>query len=366
MCQISSEPDARAIAEEVLLVNGSIKSMLAVVAFAAATVVAADAVLGRIVVLPRLEYETSDAIRDYKRGDPDVLILGSSYARSLIPFAHWLGEQTPGLQAQIVPIEDGRFYSYNWLLEHRLAPLIDEVDEAGRRVRSHLRHFVLVTNPYDMCGNDRPYPNLPARAWDVGDYLGDVLAHGVTPYNNNFIDQLLNEWGVHSTLLRDRGRFHVIRDLRERISPRSAQVLADEEAIRVAGWTTGSEGWSDLTSPNSQCRQRDQRDALEKILQYVGEHQLDVTIVLWPTLPKALSPTLIAQNDYYRVTMEGYAQKYGVRVVSLQDAKVVLDSDFRKDLDHLEPWGNEKVKQWALVGPFKHLAELAKGAHELR
>jgi hypothetical protein len=52
--------------------------------------------------------------------------------------------------------------------------------------------------------------------------------------------------------------------------------------------------------------------------------------------------------------------------VSLQDAKVVLDSDFRKDLDHLEPWGNEKVKQWALVGPFKHLAELAKGAHELR
>jgi hypothetical protein len=64
--------------------------------------------------------------------------------------------------------------------------------------------------------------------------------------------------------------------------------------------------------------------------------------------------------------MEGYAQKYGVRVVSLQDAKVVLDSDFRKDLDHLEPWGNENVKQWALVGPFKHLAELAKGAHELR
>lgn len=343
--------------------SGSIKSIIAVFVFAVMTVVAADALLGRIVVFPALEYETSDAIRDYKRGDPDALVLGSSYARSFIPFARWLGDQAPGLQMQVVPIEGGRYFAYDWLIQHRLAPLMDEADVHGKHVRLKLRHFVLVTNPWDACGSDDPYPNLPARAWGLGDYAKDLLAHGATSYNNNFIDQLVNEHTGSSALMRDRGHFRIVRSFGEVLRPKSEERLNQLEAERLAWWTAMLEDSTDLAAgtAHSRCQSEGELAALDRILRFATERHLDISLVLWPTYPSALSPALVASGNRFRSIMEDYAARYGARVVSLQDAKLLQDADFRKDFDHLKRQGDEKVRQWAATGPFRYLVELAGG-----
>lgn len=341
--------------------SGSIKSILALVVSAVVTVVAADVLLGRIVVFPPLEYETSDAIHDYERANPDILVLGSSYARSFLPFASWLSEQKPGLVMQVVPIEGGRFSAYDWLLRNRLADLTDELGPQGQRVRPKLKHFILVTNPWDVCGNDDPYPNLPARAWALGDYAKDLFLNGVTTYNNNYIDQIVNEHMSHSTLLRDRGHSRITHEVGDLLRSKSPEERARVESERLRLWTVMLEQYTDLHASDNLCRTKDELAALQGILGFAKEHQLAVTLVLWPTYPSALSPALVASGQRFRTMMEGYASMYGAKVVNLQDTPLLEDADFRRDFDHLQAQGDEKVKQWAIEGPFRSLAVLAGG-----
>ena len=326
-----------------------VKSLLLVAAAAVLTVVALDVLIGRTVPLPHAEYETVEALADYAAGDPEVLVLGSSHARSLMRLRDWYADQAPPLRMAVMPIEGGKLYAYDWLLEHRLQPLIDARRDDGSAVRGRLRELVLVTNYWDACGAGKEYPNLPARAWALSDYLADFAQHGATAYNTNYIDQRWNELTAGSTLIRDRGAWRIIRTLREKIRPRSEEHLAR--------WVAMIEE-NDLAGPS--CDSRTQVAAFDRILAFARERGLRTTIVLWASIPRAQTAGTIAVADHYRDLVLARAGE--ARVIDLRPARVLADEDYRADLDHLHPSGHEKLRQWFLAGPFADLADRGAGA----
>lgn len=334
-----------------------VKSLLLVAAAAVLTVVALDVLIGRTVPLPHTEYETVEALADYAAGDPEVLVLGSSHARSLMRLRDWYADQAPPLRMAVMPIEGGKLYAYDWLLEHRLQPLIDARRDDGSAVRGRLRELVLVTNYWDACGAGKEYPNLPARAWALSDYLADFAQHGATAYNTNYIDQRWNELTAGSTLIRDRGAWRIIRTLREKIRPRSEEDIARTDAEHLARWVAMIEE-NDLAGPS--CDSRTQVAAFDRILAFARERGLRTTIVLWASIPRAQTPGTIAVADHYRDLVLARAGE--ARVIDLRPARVLADEDYRADLDHLHPSGHEKLRQWFLAGPFADLADRGAGA----
>lgn len=334
-----------------------VKSLLLVAAATALTVAALDVLIGRAVPLPHAEYETVEALADYAAGDPDVLVLGSSHARSLMRLGDWYANQAPPLHLATMPIEGGKLYAYDWLLEHRLRPLIDARGEDGRPLRGRLRELVLVTNYWDACGAGKEYPNLPARAWALSDYLADFAQHGATAYNTNYIDQRWNELTAGSSLIRDRGAWRIVRTLRERVRPRSAEDIARTDAEHLARWVAMIEE-NDLAGPT--CDSHTQVAALDRILAFARERGLRTTIVLWASIPRAQTASTIAVADRYRDLV--LARAGDADVIDLRPARVLSDDDYRADLDHLHPSGHEKLRQWFLAGPFADLATRGAGA----
>jgi hypothetical protein len=312
---------------------------------------AADVVFGRIVHVPAPEYETADAVDDYQHSKPEVLILGSSYVRSFAPLARALRELPRPLQTSVVPIEGGRFLAYEWVLRQRLLPLIDEQDSSGVAVRPPLKHMVLVTSYWDMCGGD-DYPNIPARAWGFSDYLRDLAANGATSFNANYPDQRWNELTRFSTLSRDRGVGRILRGLRERINPKGEQERQASEARSLDGWI-GMVVAGDMARPECQMQQQD--EALTAIMEFTKERNIQLTFVLWPLVPKAVTPESLVVTDRFKAHLIERAGRYGARVLDFQENSPLTNDDFRKDLDHLEPWGDKKISQWALRGPLRFL-----------
>ncbi|MFT3924994.1 MAG: hypothetical protein QM778_20835 [Myxococcales bacterium] len=334
------------------MASGSVKSLLVVALSAVAFVALADVALGRIARIPAAEYETAESIDDYHDANPDVLVLGSSYVRSFIPLAGMYKEAARPLDLSVVPIEGGRFLAYTWLLTHRLQPMIDEKNAQGALVRPKLKHMVVVTNYWDICGNDELYPNLPARAWDLGDYVADFAVNGSTPFNANYVDQRWNELTTGSALVRDRGVFRIFRDVRERFSPKSE---ADKQAVADAtlvGWIDMiKEG--DMTHPK--CIVREQEPALDRMMEFAQARNVQVTFVIWPVIPKAQNAETLAVTDRFKAYLEKRAAPFGAKVLDFQTDGPLVDADFRPDLDHLIHEGDVKISRWALEGPLKFL-----------
>ena len=95
--------------------------------------------------------------------------------------------------------------SIAWVLENRIAPLIDERAADGRLVRSQLKRFILLTEWWDSCEHsDRVHSNIPSRAWSFSHYLSDLLEHGITTYNRNFLQYQFRRLVPVSVLIRDR------------------------------------------------------------------------------------------------------------------------------------------------------------------
>lgn len=330
----------------------AVQSLLIVAGFAVATALLLDVLIGRIVPGIPHEYETLEAIEDYKSGDPQVLILGSSYARSFIQLADWYRRQSPATEIAVVPIEGGKFFAYEWLLDHRLRPLVDEIDSSGARVRGKLQELVLVVNYWDICSLTSHYANLPARAWALGDYLRDFAAHGATPYNSNYIDQHWSEWTHWSILASDRGFFRIVPRLRQRVGAGQEQALERGQEMRLAGWLTMVAD-NDMAAPG--CRVQEQEAALDRILDFARQRKLAVTMVLWTMIPKAQTPEVLAVTERFKQYLLRRTAGRDIVVADLQSDAVLADSDFRPDLDHLLPAGDEKVLQWALAGPLRNL-----------
>src|SRR4051794_6558965 len=96
--------------------SSALSSNVVVVACALLTTFGMDTVLGKVASPPPADYDTADGIKDYAASDPDVLVLGSSYARSFVAISEALAKEVPAQHMAVMPIEGGKFVAYEWLL----------------------------------------------------------------------------------------------------------------------------------------------------------------------------------------------------------------------------------------------------------
>lgn len=329
-------------------------SLLAVGVTAGGTVFAADAFLHRLHA-PVHQREVADAVRDYESADPTTLVLWSSHARTFVAVGEAVAERTGGRERILaVPVEWGKYTSYRWVLEHRLAPLIDERGPDGQRSRKSLRRFVLLTAWWaaSKLPTDLPNANLPSRAWQLGDFLADVRRSGINDYNRNYVAYRFRDLGYDSVLVNDRGLGRLPIAVRDWLRAPSDAELEERFARQVArSHAIVAAGAAGVAHP-------DEMRALGDILDFAAARDLEITVALYPIPPASYDATL------YRDTIEpsnraicAYVAKRGLPCIDGTTAVGAENGDFMADLDHLNARGNAKFTRWALGGPLAFLLE---------
>ncbi len=340
-------------------------SVLVAGAAACLTVLTADRFLSLVVHFNPPLREVTDAVAEYDESDPTVLVLGSSHARSFEAMGEVLRERTQGRERMLtVPLEWGKLSSYEWVLKHRLAPRIDAAGPDGRKVRPSLRDFILVTEWWDTCpvgppGTDVPAANLPARAWVFGDFIADVLRHGLTDYNKNYLNNIWTRALIHSVLVRDRGHETIKEALRNLVSEVSPAVARAAFERRVHDWHVMLEGGADCMGDPREMA------ALDSIVAFFQKRGVDVTVVLYPKMP--LTVTERGTEKTLRPFSERMARWAGARGVRLLDWTLdhpLRDEDWEVDFDHPTPEGNRRLSEWALGRDLWFLVSRASRAGE--
>ncbi len=323
--------------------------MIAVVVAAAATVVATDRLLSRVVHFNPPLREVADAVAEYDVSDPTILVLGSSHARSFETLGEVLARRTSGRERLLaVPLEWGKLSSYEWVLRHRLEPRVFETDASGRKVRPGLRHFILVTEWWDTCpvgppGSDAPAANLPARAWVFGDFLADALRHGLTDYNKNYLNNIWTRALIGSVLVRDRGHETIKEGLRALVGEVSPAVARAAFERRVHDWHVMLEGGADCMGDPREMA------ALEGITSFFQALGVEVTIVLYPKMPVTVTPSGTDKTlRPFSERMAEWAREHRVRLLDWTLAHPLRDEDWEVDFDHLTSGGNRRLAEWAL------------------
>jgi len=335
-------------------------SVWGVAVSAALTVAGVDALLGR--VSPRRALpEVEEALREFRRSDPHQVVLGSSHARTFDTVARELARRTSGAQTLLaVPLEYGKLTGYNWVLQRRLRPLIEEQGPAGRLVRSNLARFVLVTEWWDSCAaeDEQPAANLPSRAWELPDFLVDVAGNGLTPYNRNYLSTRWRRLWHGSVLVQDRTTHSRLRhDIRTALGGRNLKAeRASERRL--------TERWQASVEAGDRCLfDADQMAALEEILNFVQGRGLEVTLLLYPRRPGTLTEKARAATlARFSGVMEELARSRGIRFLDLTLGGPLLDEDFSDDFDHLTAEGNRKFTDWALEHDLGYLTQPARPA----
>ena len=323
------------------------RSLILVSIAAGATVVAADLLAARVVP-PVHRKEVHDGIADLRASDPDVLVLGSSHARTFIAVGDELARRTGGRRSLVaVPVEAGKLATYRWVLENRLAPLLDERDADGRLVRGRLRQFVLLTEWWDSCpvsgGVDGMGTNLPSRAWTWREFAIDVARNGVTDYNRNYLQTRWSRLWWNSALMQDRGQQRIP------IAVRSAIGLNDpsREPRRVEARLTE---WRAMIEDGARCiGSAQQMEALDGILAWARARGLETTVVLFPRKPGTLTERGKATTLARFAALAGAATAaHDARLVDYTWVTPLGDDDFMDDFDHVTLDGNRRFATWAL------------------
>ena len=301
--------------------------------------------------------EAEDGIRDLANSNPDVLVLGSSHARTLHVLGQELTARTKGARSLIaVPLENGKLVVYDWALQHRLAPLMEEKDATGKLVRNRIKQFVLLTEWWDSCAPDErnrfQHWNLPSRAWTAGDFTTDVLESGLNGYNRNYLQNRLRRTFLNSALLYDRINRRLVENAMDRVRGRPIGPTRESTQLKVIGWQRMVEaGTSCLGNPQEMA-------ALRNIIEYVRGHGLEMTIILFPRKPDTItekaSVTTIAR---FAGLVREMAVPRGVRVMDLTTSSPLTSNDFMEDFDHVNPEGNAKFSKWALDTQLHFLLE---------
>jgi len=324
---------------------------------ALATLVAVDQALRLVAPLKPL-LEIDEAMEQYERGDPTVLVLGSSHARSFVVLGRQLAERTGGAERlQPVPVEWGKYTPYLWTLEHRIAPVLEQTAADGRLVRPSLKRVIFVTEWWDSTtldiGNGLLTMALPARAWQWKDFWADVFENNLTSFNQNFLQRVWRGLWPWSVLVQDRGHENVagaIRDALKRPDAAAKQAVYD---ARIAEWQKMIEGGVDRICDAEQMA------ALDRIVGYFTGRGLEVTMLLYPRKPGTLTDKAKATTlARFSLRMKAYADAHGLRFVDQTSQNPLTDADFADDFDHVLPDGNERWARWALDGA---LAFLTKG-----
>lgn len=320
---------------------------------AGATILGAD-LLFRRWSPPRYVREVTDAVAEYDHEDPTVLVLGSSHARTFT-YMDPISRERTGAKARVmgVPLEWGKFTSYEWVLRERLIPLIEARDN-GRPKRPSLRHFVLLTAWWDACGadGDPPVFNLPSRAWTFEHFARDVADKGINGHNRNYVTSRWLEHWHGSILVSARGHDHLISAVREKIRPLSPEAAEKKFQTHLASWQEIIErGAQTMGYPK-------ELEAADRILDYFQSHGYDVTLMLYPLMPITITP--YAKEHVlapFSALMKAIAERRGVRFIDATFAHPLVDSDFQPDFDHLKPEGHDKLSNWLLDGPMAFLLD---------
>ncbi len=320
------------------------REITTLVAIALAVVVAAELTIRKIVPMdPRIP-EVAEGVAALEASNPDLLILGSSHARSFYAVVNRLEAG----RAAVVPAEGGTFQVFNWVLRNRLDPLIRARTPGGARVRDRLARLVLVTTYWDMCPAEYAHfeGNLPSRSWTLDHYADDVLRNGMNPLNRNFVQARFKKLFDLSVLARERGELPTA--LREALQPPDRDARF---AHRIAVRRDEVEGVE-----YDVCWDPAGRAAFDAIVEYTRAQDLSLTVVLFPLMaetitPKAASTTLARYATWVRER----AAAEGFEVVDMTFGAPLERDDFALDCDHVTPAGNERFAEWALAGPLRSL-----------
>ncbi|MEZ5653841.1 MAG: SGNH/GDSL hydrolase family protein [Burkholderiaceae bacterium] len=333
--------------------RATIGSLISIVLFALATLVAVEFGVRQIAPDPRLR-EVSDGLRDLAAADPYTLVVGSSHGRTFHALGRALAERTGQTMPLVsVPLELGKLEPYRWMLEHRIAPLIDAPDGSRDPGHRHLRRLILLTEWWDSCDHpDGRHPNLPSRAWDWSAYRDDVLAEGVTPFNRDYVRRRIREWLGFSRLVVDRSFPGIRAHLQARLKGLDAPPgrTDAEEAAFLASWREMTDGGARCQGAAQQMR------ALQEIIAFAQHRGLEMHIVLFPRKPATITP--FAREHTFAPFRERITHAIAGRGVILHDltaATPLGDDDFMADFDHVNAAGNRKFADWALAGPFSFL-----------
>jgi hypothetical protein len=320
------------------------RSVATVGGVAAATLLAADLFL-QTLAPPLHPREVEEAIADYRASDPTTLVLGSSHARSFVAVDRVLREQGSQERVLAVPLEWGKFTSYEWVLQNRLRPVIEEKDSAGNLVRGRLERFIMLTAWWDICGRDGAPKewNVPSRAWAFPDFLKSVWEEGLNNYSRTYVSTRWRRALDFSILVTDRGHDRLpaaiadaIRGPREDVAKRRADAQR-KKSIRIV-----EEGVDCVAYPAELA-------AMNRVLDWAKERGLDTTIVLFPMAPSVMTPLARAKVMIpSELALHTVAQQRGLRYVDYTYAIGLTEADFRTDLDHLNPTGDAKFADYVL------------------
>ena len=329
--------------------GGGWRGVGVVLATAALMIGASDMALRRVSP-PKYVREVADALADYEHEDPTTLVLGSSHARTFDVMDRMARERTQGRERILsVPLEAGNFTGYEWVLQHRVEPLIEERDASGAKKRPSLKRLVLVAVWWDACfvDGDPPNFNLPSRAWTFGDFAADVAAHGLNDHNRNYVTTRWLDLWHGSILVSDRGHAQVVEALHDRVKPLSAEAKEKQFQFRLRGWQS-------IIERGKICGDHPKEvAAADRILKWGQDKGYDVTFMLYPLRPITLSDDT-RQNVQvpFQKTMRDVAERRGVRFVDATfDNGGIDDPDFQ-DFDHLTAAGHEKLSNWLLADKF--------------
>jgi hypothetical protein len=328
-----------------------------VAAAALATYATVDLALQRLQPLPPRLVEVADGVAAYAAGDPDLLILGSSHARSFLPLARTLG--AGGQRAVVVPAEWGTFTAYRAVLLDRLRPLIEERDQRGQLVRPSLSRALLVTTVYDLCTISKDnVSNLPARVWGMPQFVADVRRNGLTDYNRNFLQTRWRDLFGWSLLVQDRGHGNLLLAVGDLVHPGDP---VRERTSRIA------RARQVLEAQWNYCDDPLQKQHLRAILAYLTGRQVEVGLVLFPLMPSIVTErarrTTLAR---YRRYVDTLASEFPLRVIDLTFGTPMRDADFQADLDHATPAANEWLSRWLLQHDLAYLSGTARRAPAAR
>lgn len=331
------------------------KWLLAAVMSALAAVAAGDAFVRAFVPSEaRNMREAWDGLADLEAKTPEILVLGSSHARTFHVLGQEVERRTGGTtQVVSIPLEMGKVEPYLWLVENRIAPLLDAPTPAGARRRAALRQFVLLTEWWDTCAPDGHYGNLPSRAWALRDFLADVGAHGLTGYNRNYLQRRWQRALDDSILSRLRKSEDYAAALHALLGDPPGEGL-EEETRR----------WQHLVESGAECLgDPAQMRAMAAIVAFAKQRGLETTIVLFPRKPgtytdKARRTTMARMSQ----VMTEFAATHGVRLVDMTLSSPLTDDDFMADFDHVNAEGNRKFARWALDGDLAPLLDTRRAA----
>ncbi|MET0660104.1 MAG: hypothetical protein ABW110_18335 [Steroidobacteraceae bacterium] len=320
-------------------------SILLVVATALVVLVGVDTGARRFVP-PVNRREAEDGLKDLANSNPDMVVLGSSHARTLHVVGQELSRRTRGSRNLVaIPLENGKIKVYDWILRNRIAPLLEETASDGSLVRGRIKEFMLIIEWWDTCAPTKDgfaYSNLPSRAWRFEDFAADVAESGLNGYNRNYLQNRMRRLFAESGLVYDRLNQKLVENILDRLQGLSVEPSPEAVEQKVLNWRRMmEEGVSCIGSPS-------EIDALRDVLNYVNARGYETTILLFPRKPAVITERAKKTTLLKFANMVREIAGPDVRVIDLTTKTPLKDEDFMEDFDHVNAEGNRKFATWVL------------------